>query len=119
MKVLIVAIISMITLNIHAQSKDEIIDELQKVLKEHCISTQLKNAEIYYNTGEKILDFGLRYDLDTTRLTYEFAGTASEPIHMLQFVRDAKPNSSTSFFFDNKKSVYHVLDLIYALKKLE
>ncbi|PTX62614.1 hypothetical protein C8N46_1029 [Kordia periserrulae] len=119
MKLILVTIISLITLNIHAQSKDEIILELQSVLKEHCISTQLKNAEIYYNTEEKILDFGQRYDLNTTKLTYEFAGTASDPIHMLQFVRYENPNSSLSFFFDSKKSVYRVLDLIYALKKLE
>jgi len=119
MKLLLVAIISLITFNIHAQSKDEIINELESVLKVHCESDDLKNADIYYNTEEKILDFGERYDLDTTKLTYEFMGTSEEPIHILQFVRDSNPNFSTGFFFDSKKSVYRVLDLIYSLKKLE
>lgn len=119
MKLILVAIISLITLNVNAQSKDEIIKELESVLKTHCESSQLKNAEIYYNTEERILDFGERYDLDTTKLTYEFVGTSEEPIHILQFVRDSNPNSSTGFFFDSKKSVYRVLDLIYLLKKLE
>lgn len=119
MRLILITIISLITFSVSAQSKDEIIKELESVLKKHCISTQLKNAEIYYNTEEKIFDFGTRYNLRTTKLTYEFAGTAQEPIHMLQFVRDETPNSSTSFFFDTKKSVYRVLDLIYLLKKLE
>jgi hypothetical protein len=119
MRLILVTIISLITLNINAQSKDEIINELESVLKEHCISTDLKNAEIYYNSEEKIFDFGHRYDLNTTKLTYEFTGTAKEPIHMLEFVRESHPNSSTGFFFDSKKSVYRVLDLIYLLKKLE
>ncbi|MBC8754816.1 hypothetical protein H2O64_09050 [Kordia sp. YSTF-M3] len=119
MRLILVTIISLITLNIHAQSKDEIIKELESVLKSHCVSTDLKNAEIYYNTEEKIFDFGERYDLDTTKITYEFVGTSEEPIYILQFVRDSNPNSSTGFFFDSKKSVYQVLDLIYSLKKLE
>lgn len=119
MKLLFITIISLITFTSNAQSKDEIISELESVLKVHCISTDLKNAEIYYNTEEKILDFNHSYNLNTTKLTYEFAGTGEDPIHMLQFVRDSNPNSSTSFFFDSKKSVYRVLDLIYSLKKLE
>lgn len=119
MRLILVTIISLIALNVNAQSKDEIINELESVLKKHCISSQLKNAEIFYNTEERILDFGDRYDLDTTKLTYEFAGTSSDPMYLLQFVRDSHPNSSTSFFFKSKKSVYRVLDLIYLLKKLE
>ncbi len=119
MRLLLVTIISLITLNINAQSKDEIINELESVLKEHCISTDLKNAEIFYNTEEKIFDFNHSYNLNTTKLTYRFEGTAEDPIHILQFVRESHPNSSTGFFFDSKKSVYRVLDLIYSLKKLE
>lgn len=119
MRLLLVIIISLITLNINAQSKDEIINKLESVLKAHCESTDLKNAEIYYNTEEKILDFGHSYNLTTTKLTYKFVGTPEEPIHILQFVRDSNPNSSTGFFFNSKKSVYRVLDLIYSLKKLE
>lgn len=119
MRLVLVTIISLITLNINAQSKSEIIKELESVLKKHCISNDLKNAEIFYNTGEKIFDFGESYNLATTKLTYQFEGTLEEPIHILKFVRDSKPNSYTGFFFDSKKSVYRVLDLIYLLKKLE
>jgi hypothetical protein len=119
MRLILVTIISLITLNINAQSKDEIIKELESELKSHCASNNLKNAEIYYNTEEKIFDFGHSYNLTTTKLTYKFEGTEQEPYHLLQFVRDSQPNSSTAFFFDSKKSVYRVLDLIYLLKKLE
>ena len=119
MRLILFTIISLIALNINAQSKDKIIIELENVLTKHCKSSSLKNAEIYYNSEEKIFDFGDRYDLNTTKITYESVSTEKEPIHILKFVRDSKPNYSSGFFFDSKKSVYKVLDLIYLLKKIE
>lgn len=119
MRLLFFTILSFITLSVNAQSKDEIINDLEKICTEHCISNSLKNAEIYYNSFEKILDFGNKYNLKTTKITYEFAGTFDDPIHMLQFVREETPNTSTGYFFDSKKSVYQVIDLIYLLSRLE
>ena len=118
MRLLLFTLLLISSVSLNAQSKSEILNELDSIVKEHCTTLGLRDAEIFYNSEEKIFDFGSRYqyDLNDTKITYE---TEYEK-HFLVFARKTDTDSGQQLFsFDSKKSVYEVIDLIYLLKKIE
>lgn len=129
MRILSVILFCIGSLNLQAQNKEEIIKELKNVFSIHSTSSGFKNTEIYYNSGEKILDIGYYLiDLKITKIIYESTKDEEGTIHLLSFScenlancikTDADPAAAVSAFFDNKKSVYEAIDLIYELKKTE
>lgn len=104
-------------LNLAAQTKAEIIHNLEKTFKSHSSNDNLKNVEFFYNTEEKILDFGHVFDLNTTKITYYGGKTPNVIINALKF--EKLDSTGVYFPFDSKKSAYEVMDLIYQLKKIE
>lgn len=117
MRLVLFTFILLNALNLNAQSKREILKELDSIVKENCTSLNLKDAEIYYNIDEKIFDFGsdYQYDLNDTKITYEKEGIT----HFLVLARKRGTGSQQWISFNSKKSVYDVIDLIHALKNLE
>lgn len=117
MRLILITLVLLNTLNLTAQTKDEIITDLEKVFNEHSImKSSEKNAEIYYNIEEKILDingFGT-IDLIKNKIIYAMNGES----HSLRIIRQDN-FTQANIYFENKKSIYEVIDLIHLLKKIE
>jgi hypothetical protein len=129
MKTIIPLILCVITFNLTAQNKKDLIDELKVVLTEHSESTTYKNSDIFYNLDEKILHIGKDvFELDNIKITYKLFSDEEGDIHILSFDCENGINcinsnsemiSATNVFFNSKKSIFKVIDLISNLKRLE
>jgi hypothetical protein len=129
MKTLIPLILCVITFNLTAQNKKDLIDELKVVLTEHSESTAYKNSDIFYNLDEKILHIGKDvFELDNIKITYKMVSDEEEDIHILSFDCENSINcinsnsemiSATNVFFNSKKIIFKVIDLISNLTRLE
>lgn len=129
MKTIILLILCVTTFNLTAQNKKDLIDELKVVLTEHSESTAYKNADIFYNLDEKILHIEKDvFDLDNIKVTYKLITDEEGDIHILSFDCEDGINcinsnsemiSATNVFFNSKKSIFKVIDLISNLKRLE
>lgn len=120
MKIILSMTCLLISMNISAQDKNELLKKMEQVCSEYSSSSSLVDTEFYYNIDEKILNLGTeRFDLNRTKIIYSDHKPENEPIiHMLRFSSSIK-NSHTSYFFKTKKSVYQIIDLIHKLKKLK
>lgn len=135
MKTLLLLLTLTFTISSYSQSKDEILTEIENILKQQTIKSNDYKVTVYYNIEEKILDFdeigeankGLIFKLDKTAIKYE-SNPYHKDTHYLKISckdnsgcmesKDSQTVSSLTRAFASKKIVYELIDLIHQLRKL-
>lgn len=135
MKTLFLLLALTFSIGLQSQSKSEILNNIENILKQQTIKSDDYKVTVYYNVEEKILDFdeigelnkGLILQLNNISIKYE-SNPYHKDTHYLKISckenngciesKDSQTISSLTRAFASKKIVYELIDLIHQLRKL-